>query len=202
MAVLRLSAEVLASSDLPWALVGGLAVSIRTEPRFTRDVDLAVAVVDDSAAERLVSRFVNSGFRLALSLEQTALDRLAAVRLLAPGESLEGIVVDLLFTSTGIEAEICRDAEPLEIAQGLAVPVARAGHLVAMKVLSAASHRPQDAVDLAALIAALDPLDRERAVAAVSSIERVGANRNKHLRAELEEWLARGESRHGPAQPR
>ena len=35
------------------ALVGGLAVSARAEPRFTRDVDLAVAVVSDDEAERL-----------------------------------------------------------------------------------------------------------------------------------------------------
>jgi hypothetical protein len=32
-------------------LVGGLAVSVRTEPRFTRDVDLVVAISDDHAAE-------------------------------------------------------------------------------------------------------------------------------------------------------
>ena len=32
-----------------WALVGGLAVSARTEPRTTRDVDVAVTVPDDAA---------------------------------------------------------------------------------------------------------------------------------------------------------
>jgi hypothetical protein len=33
--------------------VGGLAVSSRCEPRFTRDLDLAVASPDDAAAEAL-----------------------------------------------------------------------------------------------------------------------------------------------------
>ena len=33
------------------ALIGGLAVSARTEPRFTRDADLAVAVTSDAEAE-------------------------------------------------------------------------------------------------------------------------------------------------------
>lgn len=37
-----------------WALVGGLAVSARTEPRTTRDVDVAVTVPDDAAAEALI----------------------------------------------------------------------------------------------------------------------------------------------------
>jgi hypothetical protein len=30
-------------------------VSVRVEPRFTRDIDLAVAVADDRAAEQLVA---------------------------------------------------------------------------------------------------------------------------------------------------
>jgi hypothetical protein len=33
-------------------VVGGLAVSARTEPRFTRDVDLVIAVSDDQSAEQ------------------------------------------------------------------------------------------------------------------------------------------------------
>jgi hypothetical protein len=49
------------SSDLTecgaaFALVGGLAVSVRTEPRFTRDADLAVALSHDAAAEDLINR--------------------------------------------------------------------------------------------------------------------------------------------------
>jgi uncharacterized membrane-anchored protein len=37
-----------------FALVGGLAVSARTEPRFTRDADLAVALASDAEAEALI----------------------------------------------------------------------------------------------------------------------------------------------------
>jgi hypothetical protein len=37
-----------------FALVGGLTVSVRTEPRLTRDSDLAVFVADDRDAEALV----------------------------------------------------------------------------------------------------------------------------------------------------
>jgi hypothetical protein len=36
-----------------FALVGGFAVSARTEPRFTRDVDIVVAVSDDERAAQL-----------------------------------------------------------------------------------------------------------------------------------------------------
>jgi hypothetical protein len=34
-----------------WALVGGLAVSARAEPRTTRDIDVAIVVGSDSEAE-------------------------------------------------------------------------------------------------------------------------------------------------------
>jgi hypothetical protein len=36
------------------AVLGGLAVSVWTEPRFTRDIDVAVAVGTDADAERIV----------------------------------------------------------------------------------------------------------------------------------------------------
>lgn len=175
----------------PWALVGGLAVSIRAEPRFTRDIDLAVAVTDDSAAETLVADLTAAGFALMLSLEQRAMERLAAVRLLPPGEPAEGVVVDLLFASSGIESDICREAETIEVVPGLRAPVARAGHLVAMKLLALKPERPQDQIDLNALLSILDDADRALARRAVSRIEAVGANRGKQLRDDLERELSR-----------
>ena len=41
------------SQGLRCALVGGLAVSARARERFTRDLDFAVAVSSDTAAEQL-----------------------------------------------------------------------------------------------------------------------------------------------------
>jgi Nucleotidyl transferase AbiEii toxin, Type IV TA system len=34
-----------------WALIGGLAISVRSAPRFTKDLDFAVAVTNDSEAQ-------------------------------------------------------------------------------------------------------------------------------------------------------
>ena len=187
---LRLVGSTLDDGAHPWALVGGLAVSVRVEPRFTRDIDLAVAVTDDPAAEQLVADLTAIGFGLRLTLEQQALGRLAAVRLLSPGEPEQGVVVDLLFTSCGIEPQICREAERIEVIPGLLVPVARSGHLVAMKLLSLSPDRPQDEADLRALIRTLTPDERERAVVAVGDIERVGAHRGKPLSEAIRTWLA------------
>lgn len=189
ISALQQTARILDGRHQPWALVGGLAVSIRVEPRFTRDIDLAVAVADDAVAESLIRDLMSAGFALKVSLEQQALGRLAAVRVVPPGQPDEGIVVDLLFASSGIEPEICREAERLEVVPGLVVPVAQAWHLVAMKVLALAPDRPQDGIDLRGLVAQLTLESRRLAVEAVARIEEMGANRGKALGAELERWL-------------
>lgn len=172
------------------ALLGGLAVSAWTEPRFTRDVDLAVAVRTDADAEQLVRSLGRSGYRLLAAIEQTAAGRLATARLLPPGETEEGIIVDLLFASSGIESEIVAAAADIDIGGPRPVRVARIGHLVALKLLSQDSTRPQDAVDLNALKAVLDAEEQRRAHQACDLIDRRGYHRGRDLRALLADFLA------------
>jgi predicted nucleotidyltransferase len=172
-----------------WALVGGLAVSARTEPRFTRDIDLVVAVEGDPDAERLVHDLQSRGYRLQAIVEQQAVARLATARLV-PGAEDGGVVVDVLFASSGIEAEIVAKAENLAIGPGLRVPVATIGHLVALKLLSRDDEvRPLDRADLVALVRAATPVDLEQARTAVALIQRRGFQRDRDLPVELERLL-------------
>ncbi len=53
-ALKRIFAE-LDDANVPCALIGGLAVSARAEPRTARDVDVAISSEGDAAAEQLVS---------------------------------------------------------------------------------------------------------------------------------------------------
>jgi hypothetical protein len=53
-----------------WALIGGLAVSARTIPRFTKDLDFAVAVADDDEAEGVVHRLQSRDYAPVEVLEQ------------------------------------------------------------------------------------------------------------------------------------
>ncbi len=78
------------------------------------DVDIAVAVRSDNEAEQLVHTLQQRGYNLVGVIEQTATGRLATARLSSPGES--GVLVDLLFASSGIEPEIADRADPIEIA--------------------------------------------------------------------------------------
>ncbi len=173
-----------------FALVGGLATSLRGEPRTTRDVDLAVAVRDDREAERLVRDLVARRYRVLLVLEHDVTKRLATVRLMSPVDGIT--VLDLLFGSCGIEPEIVAEATPVSLG-AVVVPVARAAHLVAMKLLARDdATRPQDGIDLAALRGKLDEREIDAARAACRLIEGRGTHRDKPLAELFEQWCSPG----------
>ena len=169
-----------------FALVGGLAVSVRTEPRFTRDADIAVALLTDRDAEVLIHALRSHGFLIATVIEQEAVGRLATVRLGFSSDP-KSPVVDLLFASSGIESEIVGEANELELLPGLTMRVARIGHLIAMKVLSRDDlRRPQDVLDLRNLIRASDENELAKAREALSLIARRGYHRGRDLPAEMD----------------
>lgn len=173
------------------ALVGGLAVSARTEARFTRDLDLAVAVSGDADAEALVRGLIAAGYGVVAMVEQEATGRFATARLVLPGSDPDAVVVDLLFATSGIEPEIVAQATELEIWPGTFGKVARTGHLIALKLLSRdPKRRPQDQVDLVALIAAADADELALAFAAASLIEERGFARERQLVEDLRRLLA------------
>ncbi len=184
--VLRRIVADLARAGANCALVGGLAVSIRTEPRFTRDADLVVAVPGDAEAEALIRRLRGDGYDVTALIEQDAAERLATVRL-RPDAAPGAPVVDLLFASSGIESEIVRDAEFLEVLPGLPIRVARTGHLIALKLLSRDDvKRPQDIVDLRALLKGSSPEEIARAGEAAEAIIARGYHRGRDLSADLD----------------
>lgn len=102
----------------------------------------------------------------------------------------EGVVVDLLFASSGIESDIAVLADEVELFEGLRLPVAQVGHLLALKVLSRAPERQQDDLDIAALLQVALPSDIEVARTALALIARRGFSRGRDLLAQLERLLA------------
>jgi predicted nucleotidyltransferase len=163
-------------------LVGGLAVSTRCDPRFTRDVDLALAVTDDSHAEGIVNLLTQQGFRIDAVVEQETKNRLAMTRLVSHDDTS----IDLLIASSGIEAEVVADAEPLEVVKQIILPVARVGHLIALKLLSVAPGRETDYSDLRNLALVADEVEWQRAKSAVRLIVERGYSRNRDLESDLE----------------
>lgn len=176
-------------SGIGWAIVGGFAISVRAEPRFTRDIDLAVTVSDDGAAESILAGLAGSGYRVVAAVEQDAVGRLAIARMRDTRDPDEELIVDLLFASSGIEPEIVAAAERVEVLPGLMMPVAVIGHLIAVKLLARDDQtRPQDAADLIALKEEASDADMSVAREAVDLIMDRGFGRGRDLRKALSEF--------------
>lgn len=178
---------VLRQLRLNWALVGGMAVSVRAEPRTTRDLDVSIAVMDDLEAEATVRELMSHGYRLhATPLEHLDTNRIATVRFLTPSRDPQQVVFDALFASSGIEHEVVASAETIEVLPGLSVPVARLGHLLALKTLAG---RHQDITDIKSLIRFAEEPDLHMAREALELIARRGFDRGKDLQAEFTKFL-------------
>jgi nucleotidyltransferase AbiEii toxin of type IV toxin-antitoxin system len=97
---------------------------------------------------------------------------------------------DLLFASSGIEPEVVAAADRIEVVPGFTVPVARLGHLIALKVLARDDRtRPQDRVDLAALLTQADAAALGEAREALTLVARRGFQRGRDLLAGLDAAL-------------
>lgn len=167
-----------------FAVVGGLAVSVRSEPRFTGDVDFAVAVSNDEEAEQLVNTLIADGYVATIIVEHEVTRRLATARLQHPAD--DGRYLDLLFASSGIEAEIVAAATDERFSTTLTLPVATCGHLIAVKLLSANDvTRRRDLDDLDALASVATSDDWSEAAEAAQLITTRGYNRDRDLPSAL-----------------
>lgn len=184
-ATLRQIHTDLTEAHVSFALVGGLAVSARTEPRFTRDADLAVALARDAEAEALIHNLRAHGYDVEAVVEQEAVGRLATVRL-TRSSKFQAPVIDLLFASSGIEPEVVAEAESIELLPNLTIGVARTGHLIALKILSRDdATRPQDVVDLRALLRVASSAELARARGSLAMIAARGYHRGRDLMSEM-----------------
>ncbi len=186
---LRESLNDLKKSGTQSALIGGLAVSVHTEPQFTRDVDIAVSVTNDDQAKQIIHPLMQLQYTIATSIEQKRVGRLACVRL----QKNSSLLMDLLFASSGIEPEIVDQAETLEILPDIQVPIANIGHLIALKILSNNKHRPQDELDLKKLIEVANSAELIRAETGLALITSRGYHRDRNLQDLLRQRIATAE---------
>lgn len=169
------------------ALIGGLAVSFRTIERFTKDVDLVIAVENDQQAEACVREIAGLGFQVQTLLENTKHGRIATVRMVkSPGGR---VFIDLLFASSGIEAEVVAGAESIEVFENLPIPVASLPGLLALKVLSVDPiSRPQDVIDIRNLLSEASSADLQETIGLLQIVHGRGYNRGKDLLAEFDRY--------------
>lgn len=142
----------LTEQGVEYALIGGLAASLRGQPRVTADVDIVIAT-DVRGALALVAVLDASPFA---PLFKDVTDVVERAFILPLRHRSTGIKVDLSIGLSGFEQQAVARAKSMELA-GRAVRVASPEDLLIMKVLAA---RPQDEQDIRGLVAAqADRLD-------------------------------------------
>jgi hypothetical protein len=88
------------------------------------------------------------------------------------------------------------DAEPIELLPDLTMGVARTGHLIALKVLSRDDvTRPQDLMDLRALLRVASPAELGRVRDSLALIAARGYHRGRQLMSEIKTLLPPAPSR-------
>ena len=122
-----------------------------------------------------------AGYRPLATVEDETVKRLSTTRLLSP----QGVTVDLLFASSGIEAEIVARATDVDLPLVGTVRVARTEELLAMKVLSMRENRLQDRIDAQRLLQHAPNLDIAAVRADLELIAARGYHRNQDLLAKL-----------------
>lgn len=176
---LERSIAELDAAGIAFALVGGLAIGVRADPRVTRDIDYVVPASDDAQAEAILFALQQRGFFVEAVFVRDQ-GRISTVR--TRHRSAPDVLVDLLFSNARIEQEIVDESSREEIATGIECPVAQAWHLLAMKVLA---NRKKDQPDLQDLIEGASASVVARAEAALRLMQRRGVAPKRDLIAEL-----------------
>lgn len=175
----------LQSRHVPYALIGGLAVSLRGQPRLTADVDMVIAADLERAVE-LSRNLADSPFR---ALFDNVEEVMAASFLLPLRHRTTNVKVDIAVGMSGFEHEVVVRAKTLLVGD-CNIAVASAEDLLIMKVLAG---RPQDEQDLQGLVVVQgETLDWNYCLRMAANLgEAVGQDLSSRVRA-LRESQANG----------
>lgn len=139
--------NLLSQSNIPTAVIGGLAVAIWGEPRLTRDADLKVLLNRDQA-ERLVD-LLRGGYRFltAQKLKDPVLI-LKKMGFLFVQDVL-GSRIDLLLAETPFDEKVIQRARRIEPRPRLPLVICTAEDLIIYKMIST---RPRDREDVKGIV--------------------------------------------------
>ncbi|MEW6620075.1 MAG: nucleotidyl transferase AbiEii/AbiGii toxin family protein [bacterium] len=128
--------------DIPYAIIGGIALQHWGEPRFTRDVDVTILV--DLGQEEATLKKTLSVFspRISDALEFALKHRVCLV------QSREGIEIDISLGIPGYEQEVVKRAVECDLESGI-VRICSAEDLIIHKAVAG---RPQDLLDIDGVI--------------------------------------------------
>jgi hypothetical protein len=144
----------LRASHVDGVLIGGVAVSLLAEPRFTKDVD-AVVWLDESQWDWFLARGSRFGFVPRIN---NALDFARQNRVLLLKHEPTDTTVDVSFAGLPFEREAISRAVSVRLGR-VGVQLAAPENLIIMKAIA---HRARDWADIEALLTAFPDVDLER----------------------------------------
>ncbi len=125
-------------------MIGGLAASLRGEPRVTADVDLVIGASVDRVI-RLIDQLDESPFQPLF----TGVEDVVRQALILPlRHRTTGVKVDLSIGLSGFERQVIARAERIDVA-GCATSIATAEDLLIMKLLAGRARDQQDVQGIA-----------------------------------------------------
>jgi hypothetical protein len=145
--------EWLAAIPANAIIVDGIAVSLLSRPRFTQDID-ALVILADAEWERAITIAAAHGIVPRIG---NALEFAQRARVLLLTHSASAIDIDIIFGGLPFEHRAVAQARVHEV-QGVPVKLPRIEDLLIMK---AVAHRPQDMLDVDALLEAHPATDLE-----------------------------------------
>ncbi len=183
------------------ALVGGIAVSARTEAASTTYAQFVVSLPSDLDPESYLSTLAERGFaetgRVGFLPAGTSLEDSEEVHLIPVQATVRqhrnGPGITLTFDAcTTVNDEIVAGAEPIELANGLVTNVACVGDLIALMLQD--QRPPLNRVDLATLSTFADDTQWERAAATVDLMKARGGAPGLNLMASLNLWRSKAKA--------
>jgi hypothetical protein len=151
---LRKVVAVLEKLEVPYALIGGLALGVHNVIRATEDVDLLV-LRNPAQMRDLVQEFGAKGMP-AISRKGAPDDPLSGVVVVEVPTQEGKVTCDLILPSSGWQFEAIRDSEIVDF-EGVSLHVVRSEDLFLLKLFVGG---PQDLLDAADLLGQQTPEDR------------------------------------------
>ena len=134
---------ILLDAGIESAVIGAMALAVRGEPRYTKDVDIKVLLGRDEAARLLDA--IPSDYRPIGGDPLEMLHLAGMIFFIDP----DGIRMDLLLADTAFDHDVIRRATSVELAPGFVARICTAEDLVIYKMIST---REKDHADLASII--------------------------------------------------
>lgn len=131
------------SENIPYAIIGGIALQKWGEPRFTRDIDVTI-LANLGEEEKVIKKILSVFYpRISDALQFTLKNRICLV------QSKEGYEIDISLGIPGYEEEVIKRAMDCKLGKSQSIKICSAEDLIIHKAVAG---RPQDLSDMEGII--------------------------------------------------